>query len=115
MLSSFEDPLSCPHLNPSGVILLDFCAHLRFFITNTMFRDKGVHMCMWHHRLQFDERRCSHIESKWALLRAFILEAADRCCGRKVAQVGLVSGEDWTPPGLTFFPNSLRNFYGQNF
>ncbi|TWW76582.1 hypothetical protein D4764_13G0012440 [Takifugu flavidus] len=35
-------------LNPSGVLLLDFCSHLRLSIAKTLFRHKGVHMCTWH-------------------------------------------------------------------
>ncbi|TWW73573.1 hypothetical protein D4764_15G0009670, partial [Takifugu flavidus] len=37
-----------PDLYPNGVLLLDFCTHLRLSITNTLFRHKGVHMCTWH-------------------------------------------------------------------
>ena len=36
-------------MNPSDVLLLDFCSHHRLSIMNTLFRHKDVHTCTWHH------------------------------------------------------------------
>ncbi|KAK0147792.1 Craniofacial development protein 2 [Merluccius polli] len=113
-----------PDLNLSGVQLLDFCAHYRLSITNTMFKHKGVHMYTWHQDTLGRSSMIDFVVVSWTLERRegrswqtqtyceerastptsgralTIVKAADRSCGRKV--VGACRGGNsrtrwWTP------------------
>lgn len=49
----------------SVVLLCDYCARHRLYITNTMFRHKGVHMCIWHQDTLGPCEICSHMSWTW--------------------------------------------------